>query len=95
MYRVIVRFTDNEDGHVYNIGDEYPRKGFQPSESRVRKLSTTANKRGIALIEEVVVAQKTKADHAMEAIDSEAKVDKKPVDKTSAPKRKRKTSTKK
>ena len=55
MYKVVVMFTDLKDGnHKYEVGDTYPREGYKPSLVRVKELSTNENKRGIALIEEVV-----------------------------------------
>lgn len=55
MYKVIVQFKDLKDGaHLYKVGDEYPRKGVSPSEGRIEELATSNNKRGRALIEEVV-----------------------------------------
>ena len=61
-YRVIESFTDLQDnGFAYNRGDEYPRKGVKPSEERVKELSTSANRRGVALIEEVRGAEEPKA----------------------------------
>lgn len=61
-YRVIESFTDLQDnGFAYNRGDEYPRNGVKPSEERVKELSTSANRRGVALIEEVRGAEEPKA----------------------------------
>ena len=55
MYKVIVMFTDLKDGnHKYEVGDTYPRKGYKPSLVRIKELSTKENKRGKALIEEIV-----------------------------------------
>lgn len=54
MYKVIVRFKDLKDnGHLYNEGDTYPRKGKRASKARIAELSSTENKRGVALIAEV------------------------------------------
>lgn len=51
MYEVIVYFTDNQDnGHPYNVGDAYPRKGLEVSEERIAELSTADNKRHRPLI---------------------------------------------
>ena len=62
MYEVIKYFTDaQDDGHPYNVGDAYPRKGLTVSEERIKELSTTSNKRGIVLIKEVK-AKEGKAD---------------------------------
>lgn len=61
MYRVKVLFTDLEDnGHLYNVGDVYPREGLTTTEVRIGALSTKVNKRGIPLIEKVEVEQKGK-----------------------------------
>lgn len=52
MYKVIVRFTDLQDNnHLYEVGDTYPREGYSPSAWRYRELSSTKNKRGVVLIE--------------------------------------------
>lgn len=54
MYRVIVFFTDIQDGgHAYNVGDIFPREGVTVSEQRLKELSGAENKRGKALIEAV------------------------------------------
>lgn len=54
MYRVIKRFTDLQDGNFrYNVGDTYPRKGFEVLQSRIKELSGKNNRRGEALIVEV------------------------------------------
>lgn len=54
MYKTKVLFTDLQDGsHKYLPGDIFPREGLEVSEERLKELSTTANRRGIVLIEEV------------------------------------------
>lgn len=62
MYKVIKRFHDLQDVtktksgkiyHEYNVGDEYPRKGFKVSDERLKELSGNDNKQGVPLIEEV------------------------------------------
>lgn len=63
MYVVKVYFTDLQDGdYPYNVGDIFPRAGFVPSADRIKELSGTQNKRGIALIEEVRVTVKSGID---------------------------------
>jgi hypothetical protein len=53
-YRVIKYFTDlQDDEYPYNAGDTFPRKGMTVTADRIKELSSTANKRGVALIEEV------------------------------------------
>lgn len=60
MFRVIEFFTDLQDGnHAYNVGDTFPRDGLTVTADRIKELSGTQNKRGIALIEEVRGAEET------------------------------------
>lgn len=55
MYKVICRFADLQDeNHVYEVGDVYPREGHEPSLKRIRELSGKKNKIGQPLIEEIV-----------------------------------------
>ena len=55
MYRVIVKFTDlQDDGRAYNVGDIFPRVGFEVSDDRIAELASDKNRRGIPLIEKVV-----------------------------------------
>lgn len=45
-YTAIEYFTDNYDnGYAYNVGDVYPRQGYEPSESRINALSSGNNVR--------------------------------------------------
>lgn len=61
MYKVIVAFTDlQDDNYPYKVNDTFPRKGFDVLPSRLKELSTTANRRGIALIKEIEEEPKTK-----------------------------------
>lgn len=54
IYKVIAYFEDLKDNsHPYNVGDMFPRKGFEVSEDRLNELSGSNNKRGIPLIEKV------------------------------------------
>ena len=60
MYVVKVFFTDLQDNnHAYNVGDTFPRDGMAVTPDRIKELSGTQNKRGIALIEEVRGAEET------------------------------------
>lgn len=53
MSKVIIAFADlQDDGHIYNVGDEYPRAGVTVSEERLEELSSTNNRIGAALIVE-------------------------------------------
>ena len=86
MYRVIEFFTDLQDGnHAYNVGDTFPREGVTVTADRIKELSGTQNKRGIALIEEVRGAEETAVTE--ETADKAAPVENEPRKRT----RKRKT----
>lgn len=51
-YVVVKYFEDLEDNnHPYNVGDLYPREGLEPSEFRIKELSTPFNVRKEVLIE--------------------------------------------
>lgn len=44
MYRAIEKFADLEDDkYIYDIGMIYPRKGYDPSEERVKELTGSEN----------------------------------------------------
>lgn len=59
MYIVLKNFTDLEDnGHKYTMGEEYPRKGYEPTEERVKALVSGNNKAGIKLLKEVKAPKK-------------------------------------
>ena len=54
MYKVIVRFMDLQDNnHIYEVGDIYPRKGSDPRLDRISELAGSENKIGHPLIEEI------------------------------------------
>ena len=54
MYKVIKYFTDlKDDGHPYNVGDTYPKKGLTVTEARIKELASSKNRQGVPLIEEV------------------------------------------
>lgn len=60
MYKVIMSFTDlQDDNHVYNIGDRFPRQGVEVSPDRITELLSSDNKRGIPLIEKEPPKSKT------------------------------------
>ena len=62
MYKVIKLFADLQDNnHVYNVGDTYPRKGVSVTDARIAELAGNTNKQGTPLIaEEKPAAQKAK-----------------------------------
>lgn len=52
MYKVIEHFTDLQDeNYSYNVGDTFPRPGYNASEERIAELSGSDNLRGRAVIE--------------------------------------------
>lgn len=52
MYKAIEHFTDLQDNNYsYNVGDIFPRSGYDVSEERLAELAGSANKRGKAVIE--------------------------------------------
>ena len=56
MYTVLSEFADLQDGnHIYRVGDEYPRKGYSPTDERVDELCTGKNLLHKPLIQLVVV----------------------------------------
>lgn len=65
MYKVIRLFTDLQDnGHKYEVGDEYPRLGLKPSLARITELSGSNNKQKTPLIVEVDdLAEKQEAEN--------------------------------
>lgn len=51
IYQVIYPFKDLQDNeHIYNVGDIYPRQGVQADKERVDELKTAKNKIGKPLI---------------------------------------------
>lgn len=53
MYKVIRLFADLQDSnHVYNVGDEYPRKGLTVTAERIAELAGSNNKQKMPLIKE-------------------------------------------
>ena len=62
MFKVIRYFTDLQDnGYAYNAGDTFPRNGMTVTADRITELSSSANKQGVPLIEEVRGAEETAA----------------------------------
>lgn len=61
MYKVIKYFTDMQDNdYPYNVGDTYPRKGFEVLPTRIKELASKKNRQGEPLIEEVETTTKKK-----------------------------------
>lgn len=50
-YEVISKFVDLIDNkYVYEVGNEYPRQGYKPTDERIKELSTVNNKLKKAVI---------------------------------------------
>ena len=98
QYRVIEFFTDLQDGdYPYHEGDFFPRDGITVTADRIKELSGTQNKRGIALIEEVRGAEETEQETTisiLETVEDDIPEDAAPVeDEPRKHKRKRKETT--
>lgn len=76
MYRVIAFFTDLQDnGHAYNPGDEFPRKGVKVSDERIAELASDKNRQHKPLIQSV--EEKKKPEEKKSAIEISEKSQKK------------------
>ena len=83
MYTVLEAFDDLHDfketkeGKVYTsyeVGDEYPRKGYKPSAARIEELAGSGNVRGYALI----------ADQDTQPTETEAEAEEAPAEEVDA-----------
>lgn len=58
MYKVIEKFADlQDDNHVYEVGDQFPREGVLVNQTRINELAGDRNKLGKPLIIEEVEAK--------------------------------------
>lgn len=65
MYKAIKGFRDlQDDNHLYQAGDVFPRDGMKISAKRIKELSTSDNRRGEPMIVEVedVVTEEVKEE---------------------------------
>lgn len=53
MYKVVEKFRDLTDNHVYKKDDVFPFDGREIDENRIKELSTKKNKIGKVLIAKV------------------------------------------
>lgn len=66
MYRVVRFFTDScDDGYAYEVGDEYPRKGLDVSEDRLKTLSSDKNRQNTPVIVKVDAPVRTEPKKAV------------------------------
>lgn len=69
-YVVIQYFYDmNDNNYVYRAGDEYPRRGYTPSEERIAELANANNRRGVAVIKKITPKKKKPAKAVEENVD--------------------------
>lgn len=59
-YVVVRRFRDIKHDHIYEIGDEYPKKGERATKARIESLSKGKNIYKKVYIEEVKEETKDK-----------------------------------
>lgn len=53
-HKVVRRFKElKHDGHIYEVGETYPKEGSKATKTRLEELSTTKNKYEQVFIEEV------------------------------------------
>ena len=63
MYRVIAKFADAQDeNRIYEVGEEYPRKGLKVSKDRLAELASVNNG-----ARKAVIAEENEAEMAPEA----------------------------
>lgn len=68
MFLVSKGFIDLQDGnHDYEIGDVYPREGYEPDEMRIAELASDKNMQGTPLIKEVKAENEVADDGGEEA----------------------------
>lgn len=66
IYKVVKAFSDlQDDRHVYNAGDTFPREGVDVSEDRLKELSSTSNRLGIPLIKAEKPAEEKPSEEAV------------------------------
>ena len=94
MYTVLSEFADLQDGnHIYRVGDEYPRKGYSPTDERVDELRTGKNLLHKPLIQFVVVQEpETVVQEVVETPEAEEQPEEVVEVPEEAPKRRRKKS---
>lgn len=72
MYKAVEYFTDLQDNSfAYNVGDTYPREGYEPSAERIDELSSGKNVRGRAVIALYVETVEEPAEVAEEPVEDE------------------------
>ena len=70
MFTVLHEFADMQDnGHVYRVGDVFPRAGYEPGADRLAVLQSNSNRLGEPLISRVskTMPDEEKADTKAES----------------------------
>ena len=63
-YTVVSSFVDTKDSNrFYDVGETYPREGYEPDEVRVASLTSENNKAGRVLIELVEDEEQNKDEN--------------------------------
>lgn len=90
MYKVVRMFRENKDkGHVYQVGDAYPREGFTPPAGRAEALAS-GKKGDLNLVGEVYIAlEETKPPAEPEAKKEPVATKKAEEEAAAAPKEKK------
>ncbi|MER2111169.1 MAG: termination factor Rho [Solibacillus isronensis] len=58
-HKVVREFKDTKhNGHIYKVGDSYPKEGEKATKARLEELSSTKNKYKKIYIEEVETPDK-------------------------------------
>lgn len=93
MYTVLSEFADLQDGnHIYRVGDEYPRKGYSPTDERVDELSTGKNllhKPLIQKVEDEVIHHEVEESSEVEEEQQPKEIEEETEAEEEQPKRKR------
>ncbi|MEF2965040.1 termination factor Rho [Paenibacillus sp. M1] len=72
MYKVVRKFKETKhEGHIYEVGDIYPRDGAEATKARLKELSSTKNKYKKVFIEEVTEGAAEEIEEEVEEADKE------------------------
>ncbi len=93
-FKALKRFIDLEDdNHIYNVGDEYPRKNHQVTDERLIALMTGTNKRHEVLVFPYSSGEMIGEVVSMPSEEKTAEIEENEPSKADKPKKKKKTVT--
>ncbi|WP_324730268.1 hypothetical protein VO178_09625 [Lysinibacillus fusiformis] len=76
MYKVINRFKENNhDGHIYEIGDNYPANGKKLVKSRAEALTEVDSEYGVAFLKALEEPKKATTKQAPKQPSTDEKSD--------------------